>query len=106
MARRRSFAVLLVTLALLCAPASAQPLADFYRGKTLTILIPTSPGGDYDLRARLLARHIGRHIPGEPAVVPRNMPGAVGLQAANWLANQAPRDGTVVHAIMQSMSAH
>jgi tripartite-type tricarboxylate transporter receptor subunit TctC len=87
-------------------PAAADPVADFYRGKTLTMLIATSPGGDYDLRARLLARHLSRHIPGAPTMVARNMPGAVGLQAANWLATQAPRDGTVMHAIMQNMSAH
>ena len=97
-----SLAVLLV----LSLPAAADPVTDFYRGKTLTMLVATSPGGDYDLRARLVARHIGRHIPGEPTVIARNMPGAVGLQAANWLATQAPRDGTVLHAIMQNMSAH
>ncbi len=98
----------LLALALLVAacPAAADPVADFYRGKTLSMLIATSPGGDYDLRARLLARHLGRHIPGAPAIVARNMPGAVGLQAANWLATQAPRDGSVLHAIMQNMSAH
>ena len=90
----------------LLLPAAADPVAEFYRGKTLSMVIATSPGGDYDLRARLLARHLGRHIPGEPAIIARNMPGAVGLQAANWLATQAPRDGTVLHAIMQNMSAH
>jgi tripartite-type tricarboxylate transporter receptor subunit TctC len=87
-------------------PVSAQSVADFYRGKSISMVIATSPGGDYDLRARLLARHIGRHIPGEPAIIPRNMPGAVGVQAANWLATVAPRDGTVIHAIMQNMSAY
>jgi tripartite-type tricarboxylate transporter receptor subunit TctC len=98
-----------LSLAVLLAaafPAAADPVAGFYRGKTLTMLIATSPGGDYDLRARLLARHLGRHIPAAPAIVARNMPGAVGLQAANWLATQAPRDGSVLHAIMQNMSAH
>ena len=102
----RSLSAALVLASALAPPAAADPVADFYRGKTLTMLIATSPGGDYDLRARLLARHMGRHIPGEPAIVPRNMPGAVGLQAANWLGTQAPRDGTVLHAIMQNMSAH
>jgi tripartite-type tricarboxylate transporter receptor subunit TctC len=86
--------------------SAAQSVADFYRGKSISMVIATAPGGDYDLRARLLARHISRHIPGEPTIVPRNMPGAVGLQAANWLATVAPRDGTVLHAIMQNMSAH
>jgi tripartite-type tricarboxylate transporter receptor subunit TctC len=99
-------AVLALTAAPSASPVHAQSVADFYRGKTVSMVIATSPGGDYDLRARLLARHIGRHIPGEPAIVPRNMPGAVGLQAANWLATQAPRDGTVLHAIMQNMSAY
>jgi tripartite-type tricarboxylate transporter receptor subunit TctC len=87
-------------------PALAQSVADFYRGKTIRMVIATSPGGDYDLRARLVARHMGRHIPGEPAIVATNMPGAVGLQAANWMAQQAPRDGTALHAIMQNMSAY
>jgi tripartite-type tricarboxylate transporter receptor subunit TctC len=100
------FAPLLAWTLVLLRPGLAEPITDFYRGKTLTMLVATSPGGDYDLRARLLARHMGRHIPGEPQIVARNMPGAVGLQAANWLATQAPRDGTVLHAIMQNMSAH
>jgi tripartite-type tricarboxylate transporter receptor subunit TctC len=86
--------------------AGAPSVADFYRGKTITMVIATAPGGDYDLRARLIARHLSRHIPGEPAIVPRNMPGGVGLQAANWIANVAPRDGTALHAIMQNMSTH
>jgi tripartite-type tricarboxylate transporter receptor subunit TctC len=98
----------ILALAGLCSstPASAQSVADFYRGKTISMIIATAPGGDYDLRARLLARHLGRHIPGEPTIVPQNMPGGVGLQAANYLAVKAPRDGTVLHAIMQNMSAH
>jgi tripartite-type tricarboxylate transporter receptor subunit TctC len=106
MTPRSLSATLLALLLAQVLPAAADPVADFYRGKTLTMLIATSPGGDYDLRARLLARHMGRHIPGEPTIIARNMPGAVGLQAANWLATQAPRDGTVLHAIMQNMSAH
>src|SRR5262245_48335084 len=92
--------------ALAASPGVADPAAEFYRGKTLTMVIATSPGGDYDARGRLLARHMGRHLPGQPAIIARNMPGAVGLQAANWLATQAPRDGTVLHAIMQNMSQH
>jgi tripartite-type tricarboxylate transporter receptor subunit TctC len=98
--------ILALTVLPSSTPVSAQSVADFYRGKSISMVIATSPGGDYDLRARLLARHIGRHIPGEPAIIPRNMPGAVGVQAANWLATVAPRDGTVIHAIMQNMSAY
>ncbi len=86
-------------------PVAAQSVAEFYRGKTIRMVVATSPGGDYDLRARLLARHMGRHIPGEPSIVAVNMPGAVGVQAANWMAAQAPQDGTALHAIMQGMSA-
>ena len=85
---------------------AADPVADFYRGKSISMIVATAPGGDYDLRARLVARHIGRHIPGNPAIVPRNMPGGVGIQAANYMATVAAQDGTSLHAIMQNMSSH
>jgi tripartite-type tricarboxylate transporter receptor subunit TctC len=85
--------------------AAQQSVADFYRGKTIRMVIATAPGGDYDLRARLLSRHMGKHIPGNPTIVPVNMPGGVGVQAANYMAVQAPKDGTALHAIMQNMSA-
>jgi tripartite-type tricarboxylate transporter receptor subunit TctC len=104
-----SCAKILAAAALACIgalPAAADPVSDFYAGRSVTMLIPTSPGGDVDTRARLLARYMGKHIPGQPMMVPRNMPGAVGLQAANWLYNIAPKDGTVVHAVMQSMPTH
>jgi tripartite-type tricarboxylate transporter receptor subunit TctC len=74
-------------------PAEA---ADFYAGKTLTLLIATPPGGGYDNAARLLARHLRSFIPGEPTIVPQNMPGAGGLRLANYLASAAPRDGTTI----------
>ena len=85
--------------------AQAQGVADFYRGKTMSLVIGTSPGNDYDFRGRLIARYMGKYIPGEPTIVPRNMPGGGGIQAGNWLAKIAPRDGTVVHMIMQNMMA-
>jgi tripartite-type tricarboxylate transporter receptor subunit TctC len=95
---------LLVAFAASGAPrADADPVADFYRGKTLSLIIGTSTGNDYDFRARLLARHLGRHIPGEPAIVPQNMPGAGGIKAANYLTAIAPHDGTVLHLIMSNM---
>jgi tripartite-type tricarboxylate transporter receptor subunit TctC len=72
----------------------AQSVADFYKGKTVELLIGYSGGGGYDVYARLLARHMGRHIPGNPTIVPRNMPGAGSLVLANWLYNVAPKDGT------------
>ena len=86
--------------------AKAASVSEFYAGKTVTMLVPASVGGDVDARARLIARYMGKYIPGHPTVLPRNMPGAVGPQAANWLYNIAPRDGTVIHAVMQSMPTH
>jgi tripartite-type tricarboxylate transporter receptor subunit TctC len=91
---------------LLPSTVAADPIADFYRGKTITMVVATAPGGDYDLRARLISRHMGRHIRGNPTIVPRNMPGGVGIQAMNYMANVAPKDGTAIHAIMQNMSTH
>ncbi|MEA2989856.1 MAG: hypothetical protein QOG83_2567 [Alphaproteobacteria bacterium] len=84
-------------------PAQADPVADFYHGKTINLIVGTSAGNDFDYRGRLIARHIGRHIPGEPTVVPQNMPGAGGIKAANYLASIAPKDGTTVHMIMTNM---
>ena len=87
------------TLAALCilpAPAAAQSVADFYKGKTVTIVVSTSTGGGYDALARGIARHLGRLIPGNPLVVVRNMPGAGGITAVNWLFNSAEKDGTVL----------
>ena len=83
--------------------AAADAVEDFYRGKSIEMVVPTSPGGDYDIRGRLVARHIGRFIPGNPSVVVRNMPGGLGVAAANYLARVAPRDGAVLHAIFQNM---
>ena len=69
---------------------------DFYKGKQIRMIIGTDAGGAYDVYARALSRHMGRHIPGEPTFVLQNMPGAAGLQAANYIYNLAPRDGTVM----------
>ena len=80
--------------------ARAQP--DF-AGKTVRLYIGTSPGGGYDQYGRLVARHIGRQLPGNPAVVPQNMPGASSLALTNFLFNQAPRDGTAIAIINQAM---
>jgi tripartite-type tricarboxylate transporter receptor subunit TctC len=74
-------------------PAAAE---DFYRGKTLTIMVGFSPGGGFDINARVLARHIGRHIPGNPSVVVQNMPGAGSLTAVHYLDVTAPKDGTAI----------
>ena len=79
--------------------ARAQSVAEFYRGKSIELDISSSVGGGYDAYARLLARHLGRFIPGNPAVVPKNMEGAGGLRLANFLYNAAPRDGTTFATI-------
>jgi tripartite-type tricarboxylate transporter receptor subunit TctC len=85
--------------------ASSQPsVADFYRGKKIDLIIGYSSGGTYDLYARLVARHLGHHIPGNPLIVPRNMPGAGSRTAVTWVASIAPRDGTVLATADQSLS--
>jgi tripartite-type tricarboxylate transporter receptor subunit TctC len=96
-------AIAVVAAALLVAagrPCTAQ--SDF-SGKTVRLYIGTGPGGGYDTYGRLVARHIGRHIPGNPAVVPQNMPGASSLTLTNFLFNAAPRDGTAIGIINQAM---
>ena len=96
---------LLAVLGFAAAPAEAQSVADFYRGKTITMAVGTSPGGDYDLRMRMVARYIGRHIPGNPTIIATNMPGAGQMLVANWLASVAPKDGTVIVALSQNLPA-
>lgn len=76
---------------------------DFYRGKQVRMIIRSNPGGGYDLYARLLARYIGSHIPGKPAVIPQNMPGAGGIVAINYVANVAPSDGTALTIISSAL---
>ena len=89
-------ASLLLALAAAAQPAQADAVADFYRGKTVNVLIGVAVGGEYDLQARLVARHIGKHIPGNPNVVPQNMVGAGGINMANHLFNTVARDGTFI----------
>ncbi len=78
------------------SPAPAQSVADFYRGKTIEFLIGAAAAGGYDVVGRLLANHMPRHIPGNPAIIVRNMPGATGLIMTNNLYNVAKRDGTAM----------
>ena len=79
-------------------PAFAQSIEEFYKGKTLTIYVGLSAGGGYDSNARILAKHLGRHIPGQPQVVVRNMPGGGGLVMANNVANVFAKDGLHIAA--------
>ncbi len=85
-----------VLLLAAAAPASAQDAASFYKGKTVRIVVGFSPGGGYDVYARLLARHFARHIPGNPTVVVQNMPGAASLKSVQYLSAGAPADGTLI----------
>jgi tripartite-type tricarboxylate transporter receptor subunit TctC len=79
--------------------ASAQSPADFYKGRNVDLYIGYSVGGAYDLYARVIARHLGKHIPGNPTIVPKNMEGAGSLRLANWLYNVGPKDGTALATI-------
>ncbi len=90
---RAATALLLAVLAV--SAGHAQSVADFYKGKNIDLYIGYSAGGGYDLYARMLARYIGRHIPGNPTIVPKNYEGAGSLRLANWLYNVAPKDGRV-----------
>ncbi len=84
-------------------PAHANEVADFYRGKMVQIVVGYGPGGGNDIYARLLARHLGRHLPGNPGTVVQNMPGAGSLVAANHLAHAAPKDGTAIGTFARNL---
>src|SRR6266566_1675759 len=85
-----------VSLVLFDAPAKLRAAEPFFAHKTITISIGYTAGGSYDLYGRLVARHIGRHIPGQPTVVAQNMPGTGSLKTANYLYNVAPKDGSII----------
>lgn len=94
----------LLTLCALCAtqaPAQADDVADFYRGKQIRIVIGSDAGGGYDIYARAVGRHLGKHIPGNPAIVPQNMNGAGSRIAANWVYNIGAKDGTIIGQVSQ-----
>lgn len=92
------FRLCLLLVVLSVAPAKAQDLAAFWRGKTLSIMVGSSAGGGYDAYARMLGRHLGKHVPGNPSVIVNNMPGAASNIMAGYVANVAPKDGTVIGA--------
>ena len=90
-------------LVISAAPVLAQPSVEqFYRGKTVTVVVGSAAGGGYDLYARLVARHLGRFVPGNPTIVVQNMPGAGSNRAAGFVAVQGARDGTVMGTVMAS----
>jgi tripartite-type tricarboxylate transporter receptor subunit TctC len=86
---------LAITTSVVTAPASAQDAASFYKGRTVQAVVGYSPGSTFELYLRMLTRHIGKHIPGNPNIVVQHMPGAGSLKATNYLAAIAPKDGSV-----------
>ena len=95
--------LIVAALAALANVARADSVADFYKNRNVSMIIGYSVGGGYDAYARLLARYIGRHIPGEPSIVPQQMTGAGSLRAANYLFSVAPKDGSVLGTFSRSM---
>ncbi|HLH97306.1 MAG TPA: hypothetical protein VKW08_19515 [Xanthobacteraceae bacterium] len=96
-------AALAVMLSAISPAPAADDGHDFYRGKTITVIVGFGAGGGYDIYARLLAHHLGNHIPGQPNVVVQNMEGAGSVRAANYVYSVAPKDGTVIAAVNQNM---
>jgi len=94
---------LLAALAALTSTAEAQSVADFYKGRSISLIIGYSAGGGYDAYARLLAHYLGKHILGEPSIVPQQMTGAGSLRAANYIYSVAPKDGSVLGTFSRSM---
>jgi tripartite-type tricarboxylate transporter receptor subunit TctC len=97
------FCILIAVSLAAVAAARAQSVEEFYKGKNINLLVGFTPGGGYDLYARLLARHIGRHIPGQPTIVVQNMPGAGSLRSAQFLYTAAPKDGTTIATFSRQM---
>jgi tripartite-type tricarboxylate transporter receptor subunit TctC len=98
-----SCAAACVTLAAMPTAATAQSVEEFYRGKNVNMVIGFSAGGGYDLYGRLVARHIGKHIPGKPTVISQNMTGAGSIRAALYTYSVAPKDGTVIGVFGRSV---
>jgi tripartite-type tricarboxylate transporter receptor subunit TctC len=100
---RTGLAGALVAICVVARPGFADEIADFYKGRTVTIVVGHQTGTGFDIYARALARHFSRHIPGNPAIVVQNMTGASGLTAANWLNDIAPKDGTVIATFVHTV---
>jgi len=97
-------AAVLAAVLIVATGVRADPVADFYRGKTMRVIIGYGPAGGYDIYGRLAAEFLGRHIPGNPTIVPVNMPGGGSLKATEYLYNVAPRDGTHLGSVSQQMA--
>ena len=97
------WAAAFVMIAIAVSGAVADPVADFYKGKLIRVVVGFASGGGYDLYARVVARHIGQYVPGNPSFVVQNMTGAGGLRAANYIYTAAPKDGTVIATFSRDM---
>ncbi len=95
--------VAMAAVALSGVPAAAQSVAEFYAGRQIIMIVGSTPGGGYDTQARLVARHLGRHIPGHPTIVVQNMPAAGSLAATNHMFNIAPKDGSAIALVQRGM---
>ena len=106
--RSVTFAGRCLLASLMCLAATqalrAQTVEDFYKGKSISLIIPNAPGGSFDLYARLVADNLGRFIPGHPHIIPQNMPGAAGMLAANYLTSIARKDGTVMSVLVPNIT--
>lgn len=102
--RHRIVAAVAAAMLLSSAVSRAEPLADFYRGKNLRLLIGYGPGGGYDIYGRLVAEFLPRHLPGNPTIVAQNMPGAGSFVAAKYIYDVAPKDGTVLGSLAQTLA--
>jgi tripartite-type tricarboxylate transporter receptor subunit TctC len=99
----RSIVPLCLAVAIMApAGAAADEVADFYKGRTVSLVVGHETGTGFDLYGRTLARYLGRHLPGQPSIVVQNMVGASGIVAANWLGNIAPKDGTVLSTFVHT----
>ena len=86
-----------------CLPqAKADGVAEFYQGRTVTVVVSSNAAGGYDTIARAVARYMGKHIPGNPTLIVRNMPGAGGMTATNYLYNAAEKDGSVIGLVQNN----
>ena len=99
----RRIATAAAALVLAGAPAQADTVADFYKGKVVSLVVGYGSGGGYDVYGRLVAAHLGKYIPGNPTVLVQNMPGAGSLRSVNYLYNTAPKDGTIIATFARDM---
>lgn len=100
---RAAVALAMAALTALAGAAQAETVADFYKGKQLRLVIGYTPGGGYDIYGRIAAEYLGRFIPGNPAIIPQNMPGAGSVVAARYMYGLAPKDGTVLAILAQTL---